>query len=344
MSIVRPSTYLINRSSLQVDIKNQLRKWWNIHHDITSSPAAKPVPLDRSAFELIRQEPFVAAEKSDGVSYILMISRYEKSRRPFAILINRALCMYQVEIYAPTSMFDGTMFDGELVYNHKENCLVYLVFDVIRFKGRSTITMNYIDRYKIINNAFPSESEWNETHTPKQAYDLTFSTNRIISIPSTICRILFYSKPCVQMRDFESLYRTSRTLNHESDGYIFTPIYASVKRNTHKYMYKWKFSPTVDLQCHNSQLYCIDPRGELIQISKLFPMYQFVYAKQGNIIVEFTVKINETRISLDYVRNREDKRKPNSYITVASVFKEVQDHITFKEIIELSHHAATRIF
>jgi hypothetical protein len=256
-------------------------------------------------------------------------------------MINRAMQMYQVEIYAPTDLFTGTLLDGELVYNKSKKCLVFLVFDVVCYKGKSTITMNYIDRYEIINNIFPTNTEWNEKCTVTEAKVVAHITNRIISVPSTISNLLLYSKPCVPMREFERLYRTLNTLNHESDGFIFTPIYSSVRRNTHKFMYKWKYKPTIDLLHRDRKLFGVSNDGQLTDITVLFPEYTFTYTEQQHELIEMCIAIEGTCINLTYLRTRTDKKHPNSKRTILSVLHEIIHHISIHDIVETSSRAAT---
>ena len=342
--ILEPSTYMVHNTALRADIGRQLKSWWNIHHDLYTNPSPNPVTLSRPSLKVIQSQPYVVSEKSDGMRYLLMMGRYSSTSNMYTVMIDRSMKMYQIEIFAPKEVFEGTLFDGELVYNENEKSLVFLAFDVVRYCGKSTITMNYVDRYKIINGAFPNPIDVTSKHsTQEQVHKIAVATNRIVCIPSSICRVLAYSKMCVQVKNFESMYRTINTLGHKSDGFIFTPIYSSVRKYTHRYMYKWKYVDTIDILCQELEMLCLSDNGHLTPLQKEFPQYNFHLSSDASGMIEVSVTRNVSDITLVYIRQRCDKVKPNSKKTIALILEEVDDKIQICDIANMATVAATSV-
>lgn len=289
----------------------------------------------------------MVAEKTDGDRYILVISKFA-NKKPYAVLVNRAFTMYQVQIFAPKSIYDGSVFDGELVWNDQHHCLFFLIFDIMMVDGQSVVRDNFTKRYQIINRLFMSQDDY----TPEEAkteYALQLAEdNKIVVIPDNDQPLFFYSKPCVSFEVFGSLRRSVNKLKHASDGFIFTPINQPVARNTNYHMFKWKYEPTIDLciEQKNQQLAVSCKQGaKLILLEDAFPELSFEYhlppavqlESNETFIVEANVKIaKETVIQCIFYRFRRDKTSPNHCKVIQNVLEELKENITLDELEQLS--------
>jgi len=96
---------------------------------------------------------YLVALKSDGMRFILLLTRY--MGEPRAVLIDRRLDVYEVEVWANESFFDDTAFDGELVWDQFETPvrLSYLVFDTVSMRGCACGALRYSERLGMAHSA-----------------------------------------------------------------------------------------------------------------------------------------------------------------------------------------------
>jgi hypothetical protein len=181
-------------------------------------------------------------------------------------------------------------------------------------------------------------------------------TGKIVAIPDSASPFIFlYTKPCVKFELFGSLTRSISSLEHESDGFIFTPIDASIRCNTHLDMFKWKYHPTIDLEiCSREtgvEYRCQDGASTVI-LQRAFPEYEFVctmgaaftFKKEEKFIIETSVCVdekkeavgNKPRITCKFHRFRTDKTTANHCKTIRNIVREVLENITLAELVDLS--------
>jgi hypothetical protein len=351
-----PSFMYIRQPSLYGDIKKQIALFWGIHHKLTHNPAPNPVSLTREHLSLLQNESYVVAEKSDGVRYLLLISKFSDGQRPFAVMIDRAFKMYQIEIFAPHYVYRGSLFDGELVWDKKTNCLKFLIFDVVAYAGKSVCHHYFLQRYEIINQAFLSQEEWskdqiNDYSVACETASAFAEEKKIVAIPQANKLLFLYSKPVVLFNLFGSLTRSTKTLTHETDGFLFTPVKCKVLHDTHSTMFKWKFEPSIDFQVEQDQggLYrfsCADGKN-IIELKHAFQQWNFifesvhgfVFQKKQTFIIETLVKEKQGKSNefiCTFHRFRPDKTRPNNKQTVEKIIKEIREGIVLEELISIS--------
>jgi hypothetical protein len=345
-----PSAMLIRQPALYGDIKKQIATFWEIDAKLTHNPAPNPVSLNRKALNLLRTQEYVVAEKTDGVRYLLLISKFAAGKRPFAVLVDRAFKMFQIQICAPHYIYKGSLFDGELVWDDEMGCLKFLVFDVVAFGGKSVKTYHLMQRYEIINQAFLSSAEWNKSHI--KDYSIAIDTaagfavqKKIVCLPEAQHLLFLYSKPCVLFSLFGSLLRS--TLSHRSDGYIFTPIKCPVLQNAHSTMFKWKPTPTIDIVVRKGATYFCGDGKDLVELKYAFPEFTFVIEAMNGLlpqngddfVIETTITEKQGRQNTFvciFHRVRVDKKTPNDKRTLGQIIVELRERITIEELITLS--------
>jgi len=355
----KPSFMFIRQPALYGDVKKQIAQFWGINRRLTHNPAPNPVSLTREHLPLLRNELYVAAEKSDGVRYLLLISKFSTGDRPFAVMVDRAFKMYQIEIFAPHYVYHGSLFDGELVWDKKSNCLKFLIFDVVAYAGKSVRHHYFLQRYEIINQAFLSQEEWGKDHI--KDYSVACETasafaaeKKIVAIPQSQKLLFIYSKPVVLFNLFGSLTRSVTALNHESDGFLFTPVKCKVLHNTHATMFKWKFDPSVDFQVEQEpggghRFSCSDG-NKIVQLKYAFPAWEFVFESahgfrlhpKQKFIIETVIKEKQghsNQFVCTFHRFRPDKTRPNNKNTVERIIEEIREGITLEELVLISKHS-----
>lgn len=350
MTMQKSSTMFIRQPALYGDIKSQIATLWGIKKRLTHNPSPNPIALNRKHLPLLRNTQYVVAEKTNGVRYLLLISKFTAGKRPFAVMVDRAFKMFQVQVCAPHYIYKGSLFDGELVWDEVSGCMKFLVFDVMAYGGKSVSHYYFLQRYEIINQAFLSAAEWNKSHIKE--YSVAVETagafaaqKKIVCIPERGNLLFLYSKPCVLFKLFGSLIRTK--LTHSSDGYIFTPVKCPVKNNAHLTMFKWKDEPTIDvlIKEHN-QYFCGDGK-EIVELCYVFPEYTFIFEKtrglvfsrKDSFIIETTIREKSNKpgtFICQFHRIRTDKKNPNNKRTIEGIISEIRENITVDELLALS--------
>ena len=137
-----PSKHLVQQPTVLQDVYDQIALAWGLRHKLTHNPAPNPVSLHRNNIADLLREKYVVSNKADGVRYLLVMGRRRHPQlagkhEPYAVMVDRTLRVYQLQIMALSPLFRGSVFDGELVWNQKTRSLDYLVFDAVASCGVS---------------------------------------------------------------------------------------------------------------------------------------------------------------------------------------------------------------
>lgn len=178
-------------------------------------PGSQPVSIERKHLPLLNEKEYVVCEKTDGVRYMMIVLRYKSLY--LCIFMNRKRELFCVKIKVPLSMYKGTILDGELVQNKKNKKFEFIVYDALINEG---IDNRSFDLYTRLHNAFNILKH------------IEYCTNQACTI---------YIKHFVKFKDFRHYIDNVTTrLNHDSDGYVFTPVHEPYIIGTHFTMFKWK--------------------------------------------------------------------------------------------------------
>ena len=126
---------------------------WGYRKQIGHFPGCNPVPVDRETLHNLATHDYVVAYKTDGVRHMLLLTT-RPDGVPVALMIDRALIMYEVEVWGNKHFFTGgTLLDGELTWDGpEERALAFLVFDVVAVSGERCTARPFGDRLQIIHN------------------------------------------------------------------------------------------------------------------------------------------------------------------------------------------------
>jgi len=303
--------YKINTKPEQNWVKKLLKYAYGVGGFVTKHPGAQPVSLLRKHFPELKTESYMIAEKSDGVRYLLCMGKF--GAEYYATLVDRSMEMYQVQLRAPESYFQGTVLDGELV--DMGSHFVFAVFDMICLGGQRMKNQDFVARYT-------------------KCHEL-----QIKFLPDELHRpFSIRYKPFYKWSYFGSLVRTKPDL--PTDGYIFMPVSPDPIPFTQHNLFKWKPIPTVDLYVGADGLQWSGPakRLELIKLEETTHRIVSAEAVQPSerSIVEMTVVWSDNVCLFNFLRMRSDKTVPNSKQTVLSVIQASKEQITLQELINLS--------
>ena len=319
-------------------------RYWKLPTHIRHFPGANPMSIERSDFDRLESDDFLAALKTDGVRHLLLLTTKPNSIDPIAIMMDRAMNMYEVEIWANEDFFHrGSLYDGELVW--ERNSLVYIVFDVIFAKGVQCLRLSYRERMQILHNTILCVSD---SHSDESIEHMISEESKFLARNNEhLLRIM--PKKCVPKANLKTLWGERTTSNHRNDGIIFTLNSAPVETGTTSSILKWKPAHSIDVRVH-----LVDTTwrvygnknfsGELVDIThgvgglktEIAPskLLDAIRPRQP-CIIECLIAIDEETLTLTPERERTDKMAPNTMNTIEATIRNARENISSDDLVKL---------
>jgi hypothetical protein len=206
-------TYFSNKKSLEI-VSNDIRN--NIKSLITNIGSFNLTSkyytfLNKKNVNNLKENNFLVSLSTFGKKFILFITKYNTKK--YCIFINKKNDVMTVtQLKFEDDIFNGTLFDGELVKNDN-NKWIFLINDIAYYKGDNIITKTFKDRELIIDNILKNEyqnedCENQSFYIAKKQY---FPYNNIKDLSETYMDKLNYK--C------SGLY--FKNTNNYSDNYLF---------------------------------------------------------------------------------------------------------------------------
>lgn len=318
MNIYCPSSKEVKNQTFSDEIKFKLAACFKIKKLIFKSPKKQRISLQKSHFPLenVKIIPYF----DNSCDYLLFLTKFNKSTKPVALLINENLRMFQIEIYAPLNMFTNTLFDGFLTA--KNDFFEFFVYDIYYLNNKSLFSCQYEERFNILTTCFPSVNEWNSTCINDVIGTNLAQTGQIVCVPNEEPKLFMYTPSYFDMNEI------SLILNKYSN-FIF-------KSNEDELFFQKK--PSVLLFFNKEHQFQCLLDDQLAILQDMFPITQFNFNyPQMNMpcgIVEMTVNEVEGDLTFifDYVKHREDQQLPHQNFFIEGVLQQVMDKISFKMI------------
>ena len=220
------------------DLRAFIANAWGVT-DPTRFPGPQPVSIERRHFPLLKRQPYLVCEKTDGVRHLLA------STDEGVFLVNRAFVCEKVNI----RIAKDTLLDGELVKTKsgKEGLrpdgkpavsLLFMVYDAVRVKGED-LTQS------------PLNSRLEAARKIIKAIIKTANASLEIRV-----------KTMTDLKDFRS-FPPLDSFEYETDGLVFTPVNEPIRTGTHETMFKWKPRDriTIDFCIKNGSELFVQDRG-----------------------------------------------------------------------------------
>ena len=185
------------------DLRAFIANAWGVT-DPTRFPGPQPVSIERRHFPLLKRQPYMVCEKTDGVRHLLA------STDEGVFLVNRAFACEKVNI----RVAKDTLLDGELVKT-KNGKVLFMVYDAVRVKGED-LTQKPLDARL------------------DAARKVTKAIIKTANAPLEI-RV----KVMTDLKDFRS-FPSLDSFEYDTDGLVFTPVNEPIRTGTHETMFKWK--------------------------------------------------------------------------------------------------------
>ena len=141
------TVYKLNNAQIKSEVFKKLEQIYSLKLNKNYFPGPQPVAVEKKDIELLKREKYVVCEKSDGERYSLVLVPIDNKKMSF--LINRNNDLLFIEIKSTAEMYEGTVFDGELIKN-KSGIWTYLIHDCFAYNGTSYINYPHNKRYGAI--------------------------------------------------------------------------------------------------------------------------------------------------------------------------------------------------
>jgi hypothetical protein len=199
-------------------------------------PGPNPVSLDTSHFPVLRSQPYYVCEKTDGVRYAMLCYTTSAGGAKVNVcaLVDRALNAHLLSVrHLPRAAYQGTLLDGEVVFNRCSERWEYLIFDAMCVSGIPVLNSPLKERMNAVHAVMRVYAEANRRDPPAQRDDLDLRPKDFFALP--------------QLDDFEQELHFIK-IKHDVDGVILTPATAPVVYGRHRTLFKLKFDArhTVD--------------------------------------------------------------------------------------------------
>jgi len=201
--------------------------------DATRFPGPQPVSIERRHFPLLKRQPYLVCEKTDGTRHLLV------SMEAGVFTVNRAFKTEPVKIKIPKD----TLLDGELVMA-KSGKMLFMIYDAIRVKGVDLRRENLNVRLEAAKSAIKGIIK-----TVQAPFEVRVKSMWPLG------------SPILDLNSFE----------YETDGLVFTPIAEPIRSGTHETMFKWKPRNriTVDFLVMRGEFLFIQEKGYPEHVAQL---------------------------------------------------------------------------
>mgnify|MGYP006092764999 FL=1 len=334
-----PSSSVIKNENEVISYWKKLIHDWGLPRHINHFPGSHPVNIERKDIPFLEKNKndFLASLKSDGVRYVLYMTFRPGTKDPVSILIDRSKNMYEIEVWAPESYYNGTILDGELVWNLPDNqTCTYLVFDVILSQGKSYKNSSYDIRLKKIEDIlFTNDMDI----SIDEIEDVLEENDKIVSVNNRYS-LSFRPKKFTSLNTLDTLWEERHKIFYRQDGIIFNKVSENFKVGSENKTFKWKPSYSIDVVIKNGNIYANDfTNNSLVEIKTIrnkaiFLVKNKVVFEEGD-IVECDVHIENNIFNLFPMRKRKDKDKPNILKTIDSTCTCIEDMIEVNELVKI---------
>lgn len=311
-------------------------------------PVQQPRSFRRSQLSEIATMKFLVSLKTDGVRYLLLLTRYVGE--PRAVLIDRSMNVREIEVWANDEYFDDTLIDGELVTERNATGSisdVFLGFDLFVIKGASIRSRVYSDRiselFCILPTAECSIDDLDDiTNAVAEGKKICAAPNSCLRIVTKVVMCATYTEHVWQMR---------RTCQHMNDGMIFTPD-VGMEPHASIVVLKWKPLNTIDVMlvvCGGKAPSIWIRHATTTRVTSAIDMgdgLKLRFVLDSNVLLESLIQQGHVRFVVECaclvkgnvvfitpIRPRIDKDSPNHIHVVRETLFNVMENMDVSEII-----------
>jgi len=257
-------------------------------------PGPQPVSIERRHFCLLKRQPYLVSEKTDGVRHLLV-----STPDGLTALVNRAFLVEPVKIRVPKD----TLLDGELVKT-RTGKMLFVVYDAVRVKGENLMHAPLTERLEKARGVLKGIIK-----TAGAPFEIRVKT----------------------MWDLGSPIPDLNSFEYETDGLVFTPIEEPIRMGTHETMFKWKPREriTIDFCLQNGHELFVQDRGEPYKEAELHTRNQRSDLPDGTI-----VECGYGDLGWFVEKTRTDKTHANNRRTYFRTLVNIRENIQLQDLYQ----------
>ncbi len=163
-----PSGAVVEPGPEAAALRRAANRLYGIDEGCARFPAVMPQSVDDTNASQMHKAPYVAMEKTDGVHYVLLMTRV--AGKPIAVMFGRSGTMFRVNLPAAAPYYKGTLLEGELVrwvqprprkrgrdegteskeepagHAFQHRALRFVVFEAVALRGVDLRKLPFVDR------------------------------------------------------------------------------------------------------------------------------------------------------------------------------------------------------
>jgi hypothetical protein len=323
-------------------VKALFHSMWK--HGGTRFMGANPISIERRNLPSLVDD-YLVSLKSDGVRYMLVLLTVND--QPCAVMVDRKMKMYEVEVWGDADYYKGTVFDGELVweYGFESPRLTLLLFDCVLTMGESMRGVLYSDRLLHIHGICLTNHDENDEETVEEMLE----DQKKIACMNNLIPIRLEPKRFVNMKNTLLLWESRLVCSHKTDGLILAKNTDQIDTGKARNTFKWKPDNTIDIRitatCGDDIRAFVNNNGKSVPIESLSPDFQVVVDVNDLILCSLTPSLNDifecsctigrSVVHFFPTKRRSDKPSPNDVNIVLATLRNVKENITIEEILDL---------
>ena len=284
-------------------LKTYIQQSWG-SDDPDRFPGPQPISIERRHFPLLRKQPYVVCEKTDGVRH--MLACFMANDIKVCAAVDRAFSAF----YVPMTIPRDTVLDGELTET-KDGKKLYMVYDAVRVSGEDL-------RSQPLNVRLEKASK---------------VVKGVIKMAKNPFEMRV--KNMLPLSDM-SLLAPLESFPYETDGLVFTPVSEPIRMGTHETLFKWKPRDRITID------FCL--RGWHPATGwNLMVQDRGVYYKEAQ-LMGLKDQPEGTIVECGYgetgwfpVKIRTDKTYPNNRRTYNRTIVNIREDIQFSEFLRVFH-------
>lgn len=272
-------------------------------------PGPNPVSIERADYPKFREQPYHITEKTDGVRALMMITDIDDTH--LVVVFDRTLTPYLFPIHEmPRALYQGTLFDGEIVYDKVDSKWVFLCFDAINIAGVPVFHLPFSERLCSISKSL---------HFYKDSP----------SDPGIIRPKMFM--PLVpEIEPAFGAHVDSMRERYDVDGVIFQPEMDRVIYGRHDNLLKLKSTHSVDFLVKNGKLNIYDETNKRNKVIGVPSGPQAHLATEGAIVE----CVPDGHGQWHVLHVRADKHTSNNKLTLEKTLLNAKEALTLRDVLQ----------
>jgi hypothetical protein len=273
-------------------------------------PGPSPVSIDRGDYTTLKNAPYVVCEKTDGWRACLMFTRFKGLQ--LSVIFDRKLTPYIIRIHkVPSAIWQGSVFDGEVVLNIQTQKWGFLMFDALRVSGIPIGHRTFTQRLAVAHKAWGPYTYTGQEEDSLEIRLKTFLPREDLgALPGHMANV---------SREFKT------------DGIVITPDIPGIVYGRHRGLFKLKTVHSVD--------FLVDQSGKGLCVydsqARMHVKVGILAGRKLATVGSIVECVFDKGQSWKLVCVRTDKTEANDMLTYQKTKLNGQEKITVEEICEI---------